>query len=85
MPRKTPDKVKSKIPVVITRELKKEETMPTDSCQFFYECTNCKKILKPKYGGTVAFFVHMEVLNALRFRSQENIPSDKKNLKRGVK
>jgi len=22
--------------------------MPTDSCQFFYECTNCGKILKPK-------------------------------------
>ncbi len=25
----------------------KEETMPTDSCQFFYECENCKTILKP--------------------------------------
>jgi hypothetical protein len=27
---------------------KKEETMPTDSCQFFYECTNCQTVLKPK-------------------------------------
>lgn len=26
---------------------KKEETMPVDSCLFFYECTNCKLILKP--------------------------------------
>jgi len=25
----------------------KKETMPTDSCQYFYECTNCKKVLKP--------------------------------------
>jgi hypothetical protein len=25
----------------------KEETMPTDACQYFYECENCKKILKP--------------------------------------
>ncbi|MGR3304311.1 MAG: GDCCVxC domain-containing (seleno)protein [Candidatus Scalindua sp.] len=26
----------------------KEETMPTNSCQFFYECTNCHTRLKPK-------------------------------------
>jgi hypothetical protein len=26
---------------------KKEETMPTNACQYFYECGNCKKILKP--------------------------------------
>jgi len=25
----------------------KEETMPTNACQYFYECENCKKILKP--------------------------------------
>ena len=24
-----------------------QETMPTDACQYFYECTNCKVILKP--------------------------------------
>lgn len=28
----------------------KEETMPTESCQFFYECDNCKQVLKPKEG-----------------------------------
>lgn len=27
---------------------KKEEIMPTDSCQFFYDCENCKHVLKPK-------------------------------------
>ena len=26
---------------------KKTEIMPTDSCQWFYECKGCKKILKP--------------------------------------
>ena len=25
----------------------KEETMPTDACQYFYECEGCKKVLKP--------------------------------------
>ena len=28
----------------------KEETMPEDSCQFFYECEKCKTVLKPKEG-----------------------------------
>ncbi len=27
---------------------KKEETMPTNACQYFYECENCKTILKPR-------------------------------------
>ncbi len=26
----------------------KEETMPSDACQFFYECENCKHVLRPK-------------------------------------
>ncbi|MEQ9265356.1 MAG: GDCCVxC domain-containing (seleno)protein [Balneolaceae bacterium] len=26
---------------------KKMEEMPIDACQFFYECENCKAILKP--------------------------------------
>lgn len=26
---------------------KKEEEMPTNACQYFYECTNCKTLLKP--------------------------------------
>lgn len=25
----------------------KEENMPSDACQYFYECTNCKTVLKP--------------------------------------
>jgi len=26
----------------------KEETMPTNACQFFYECEACKTRLRPK-------------------------------------
>jgi hypothetical protein len=25
----------------------KEEAMPTNACQYFYECENCRKVLKP--------------------------------------
>lgn len=32
-----------------------EETMPTDACLFFYECKNCKTILRPKEGDCCVF------------------------------
>lgn len=34
---------------------KKDEMMPTDACQFFYECENCKTILKPKQGDCCVY------------------------------
>lgn len=34
---------------------KKEETMPTDACQFFYECENCKKVLRPLDGDCCVY------------------------------
>lgn len=34
---------------------KKEETMPTDNCQFFYECTNCHILIKPKSGDCCVY------------------------------
>lgn len=34
---------------------KKLETMPTDACQWFYECTQCGEILKPKEGDCCVF------------------------------
>lgn len=34
---------------------RKEETMPTNACQFFYECTNCGVIIKPKIGDCCVF------------------------------
>ena len=33
----------------------KEETMPEDSCQFFYDCENCKAIIKPKKGDCCVY------------------------------
>jgi len=34
---------------------KKEETMPTNSCQFFYECPNCSQVIEPKKGDCCVF------------------------------
>jgi len=33
----------------------KEETMPADACQHFYECTRCKALLKPKADDCCVF------------------------------
>jgi hypothetical protein len=32
-----------------------EEIMPTDACQFFYQCTACQIVLKPKTGDCCVF------------------------------
>jgi hypothetical protein len=29
--------------------------MPTDACQYFYECTGCKQLLRPKAGECCVF------------------------------
>lgn len=34
---------------------RKEETMPTDACQFFYECEQCKTLLRPNPGDCCVF------------------------------
>ncbi len=36
-------------------ETQKTETMPTDACQFFYECTGCQTMLKPNQGDCCVF------------------------------
>ncbi len=33
----------------------KEEEMPTDACQFFYQCENCRNVIKPKEGDCCVF------------------------------
>jgi mercuric ion transport protein len=33
----------------------KAEVMPTDACQFFYECENCRTLLRPKPGDCCVF------------------------------
>jgi hypothetical protein len=34
---------------------KKEEEMPTNACQFFYDCENCKTLIRPKQGDCCVF------------------------------
>ncbi|TFG87152.1 MAG: hypothetical protein E4H19_03245 [Chromatiales bacterium] len=34
---------------------KSKEKMPTESCQFFYECKNCGKVLRPIEGDCCAY------------------------------
>jgi len=33
----------------------KVEVMPTDACQYFYECSACSTLLKPKSGDCCVF------------------------------
>lgn len=39
----------------------KEEAMPEDSCQFFYDCKNCNTVLKPNQGDCCVFCSHGSV------------------------
>lgn len=32
-----------------------DETMPTDACQWFYECTGCGTVLKPLAGDCCVY------------------------------
>ena len=34
---------------------KKVEEMPTNACQFLYECENCKAVLKPNEGDCCVY------------------------------
>ena len=34
---------------------KKQETMPTESCLYFYECESCHFLLKPQAGDCCVF------------------------------
>ncbi|NWG88041.1 MAG: hypothetical protein HXY26_11130 [Hydrogenophilaceae bacterium] len=33
----------------------KSERMPTDACQWFYECENCHQVLRPKPGDCCVY------------------------------
>lgn len=39
----------------------KVETMPTDACQFFYDCTGCGTVLRPKPGDCCVFCSYGDV------------------------
>lgn len=36
-------------------EVKEKEEMPSDACQYFYECRSCRAVLKPKEGDCCVF------------------------------
>jgi hypothetical protein len=48
----------------------KEEKMPEDSCQFFYECENCKIFLN-LLKAIVVFSVFMVVSHAQQFKQMK--------------
>jgi len=37
------------------------ETMPTDACQFFYDCPSCGELLRPKAGDCCVFCSYGDV------------------------
>lgn len=37
------------------------ETMPTDACQYFYDCQGCGAVLKPKPGDCCVFCSYGDV------------------------
>ncbi|MEH6308733.1 MULTISPECIES: GDCCVxC domain-containing (seleno)protein [Olivibacter] len=39
----------------------KEESMPTEACQYFYECENCHERLKPLQGDCCVFCSYGDV------------------------
>jgi hypothetical protein len=42
-------------------EHRASEIMPTDACQFFYECKGCGMLLKPKEGDCCVFCSYGDV------------------------
>lgn len=38
-----------------------EETMPTDACQFFYDCRHCGAVLRPLKGDCCVFCSYSDV------------------------
>jgi hypothetical protein len=40
---------------------KAAETMPTDACQFFYECRSCGELLRPLTGDCCVFCSYGDV------------------------
>ena len=39
----------------------KEEEMPLDACMYFYDCENCRTLLKPKPGDCCVFCTYGSV------------------------
>ncbi|MCW3476384.1 hypothetical protein OL599_17585 [Rhodovastum sp. RN2-1] len=58
----------------------KTETMPTDACQFFYECPGCGALLRPKPGDCCVFCSYADVpcppVQALRNLGSRGMPDE---------
>jgi len=50
----------------------KEGIMPTDACQFLYECENCDKLLRPKPDNCCTYCSYGSVPCPLIMESGEN-------------
>jgi hypothetical protein len=37
------------------------ESMPTDACQYFYDCKGCGAVLKPKLGDCCVFCSYADI------------------------
>ena len=40
---------------------RRQEAMPTDACLYFYECTGCGRLLRPKHGDCCVFCSYGDV------------------------
>jgi len=52
----------------------KSEEMPINACQFFYECTNCGALLKPKQKDCCVFCSY----GSLKCPSQQKLEGNSK-------
>ncbi|MGZ2748936.1 GDCCVxC domain-containing (seleno)protein [Burkholderia stagnalis] len=53
----------------------RQETMPLDACQFFYECQGCKALLTPQPGDCCVFCSYGSVCCPSRQRSRSGPPA----------
>ena len=58
---------------------KKVETMPTDACLYFYECVNCKTLLRPKLGDCCVFCSYGNVQCPPKLDQQSCDPRSSRN------
>lgn len=51
----------------------REERMPTDACQFFYECPACGTLLRPRAGDCCVFCSYASVPCPIEQRRRERL------------
>lgn len=49
-----------------------EADMPTDACQFFYDCVSCNSVLRPKPGDCCVFCSYGDTLCPMKQIEQED-------------